>query len=321
MQIFYALSEYSPLITIGLIVAVGVLFVMVVIITYLISKMHDRMYRFFGGRSKRRNMEAMLDEYLQKVSRIDMKYNESLALIDDINARMVTCIRKIGVVRYNPFEEMGGDLSFALALLDENEDGIVISTIHARDASYTYAKQVLGGKSSHELTEEELEAIKVALDWKPIVDMGIHRVKLDKRLNDLKSRQRELRKAHDANAPTPTPEKPAKPRKQSRATVRLKANRKKVLGKAVVNSAVGAAKTVRRWPADALSPETGQQPAREPVPQVSAPEVIEQEASPPETAADTAAADEALANQRAVEMLQEKLRRHEAQEEKEPTDE
>ncbi|MCL2674284.1 MAG: DUF4446 family protein [Defluviitaleaceae bacterium] len=239
------IAEYSPHITIALIVAVAVLFAMVIIITYILSKQNDRMYRFFGGRTKRRSMEAMLDEYLDKVERVEGKYDGILSLIDDINLRMVTCLRNVGVVRYNPFDDMGGDMSFAVALLDENDDGVVISTIHAREASYTYAKQILGGKASHMLTEEEQEAIRVALEGKPLVDMGVHKVKRDRRLADLPRHQRKLDALHEANAPDPM-ETP-KGRMPSKAKAKIKASRKRIFGKNLAQNVKEASEEIRQF--------------------------------------------------------------------------
>ena len=244
--LYNAIAEYSPHITIALIVAVAVLFTMVIIITYILSKQNERMYRFFGGRAKRRSMEAMLDEYLDKVEHVESKYDGILSLIDDINLRMVTCLRNVGVVRYNPFEDMGGDMSFAVALLDENDDGVIISTIHAREASYTYAKQVLGGKSSHMLTEEEQEAVRVALEGKPLVDMGVHKVKRDRRLKDLPKRQRKLDEQHEANAPDSIDETP-KGRMPSKAKAKIKASRKRIFGKNSAQNVKEASEAVRQF--------------------------------------------------------------------------
>ncbi|MCL2853130.1 MAG: DUF4446 family protein [Defluviitaleaceae bacterium] len=317
MQSLYdALNEYSPLVTIALIVAVAVIFVMVVLITYILNKTHQRLYRFFGGRTRRRSMETMLDEYLEKVSGVDSKYNEILALIDDINFRLVTCIRKVGVVRYNPFESMGGDQSFALALLDENDDGVVVSTIHARDASYTYAKQVLGGRSSHTLTDEELEAIKVALEWKPMVNMGSHKLKRDKRLADLKNRQRRLSEQHEANAPEPTAEI-SKVRKVSKAKAKARASRKKIYSKAVSNDVKDAVTALKQWPGDEAAHEAvstaSEEPQTKEIPIVPPSQEDKAAAespigSKPDTSQEEL--DEIMENMRAIELFQQKLLRH-----------
>ena len=343
MPSFYnVIAEYSPHITIALIVAVAVVFIMVIIITYILSKQHKRMYRFFGGRAKRRSMEAMLDEYLDKVDRVEGKYNEILALIDDINLRMVTCLRKVGVVRYNPFEDMGGDMSFVVALLDENDDGIVISTIHARDASYTYAKQVLGGNSSHMLTEEEQEAIKVALEWKPIVDMGVHKVKRDKRLADLPRRQRQLDELHEANAPIPMDA--IKERKENRAKARIKASRKKMFGKTVVNNVKEASDEIRQWHEEEALGQLKFEDMQENIDEITENELDAQEEVLPvkmdvelegvilaehddnnaekshvqeEQGVSEEDIEEMMENQRAVERLRQKLLKHQQQQENE----
>ena len=310
MQSLYdAFNEYSPLVTIALIVAVAIIFVMVVIITYILNTINKRMYRFFGGRAKRRSMEAMLDEYLTKVSRVDSKYSQILALIDDINFRLITCVCKVGVVRYNPFESMGGDQSFVLALLDENDDGVVLSTIHARDASYTYAKQVLGGKSSHTLTDEENEAIKVALEWKPLVDMGAHKLKREKRMADLKLkiRQRKLSRQHEANAPEPVAQTP-KVHIVSKAKAKMRASRKKVYSKAVANDVKDAVAALKQWPGDeaaeaaAKTKNPAEIPSSEPKPERDNASIL------PDSSQEEL--DEITENMLAIERFQQKLLRH-----------
>lgn len=69
---------------------------------------------------------------------------------------------RIGIVRFNPFPEMGSDLSFAVALLDSHHNGVVISSLYSRQESRVYAKPILDGKSTYTLTDEEREAIAKA---------------------------------------------------------------------------------------------------------------------------------------------------------------
>ncbi len=71
-------------------------------------------------------------------------------------------IRKVGLVRYNPFSDAGGDQSFALALLNENKDGIVISSLYGREMNRVYAKPIENGNSKYQLSEEEKAAIQNA---------------------------------------------------------------------------------------------------------------------------------------------------------------
>ena len=72
-------------------------------------------------------------------------------------------IRKVGLVRYNPFSDAGGDQSFALALLDEHKNGVVISSLYGREMNRVYAKRIEEGEcKKHQLTEEEKRAINEA---------------------------------------------------------------------------------------------------------------------------------------------------------------
>jgi hypothetical protein len=82
------------------------------------------------------------------------------ATLDRVQRR---AIQRVGLVRFNPFEETGGNQSFALALLDQAGDGVVISSLHARAGTRVYGKAVAGGASEAALSDEEAEALRVAL--------------------------------------------------------------------------------------------------------------------------------------------------------------
>jgi hypothetical protein len=93
---------------------------------------------------------------------------ESLrSAVAELNVSVARTVQYIGLVRYNPFQETGGDQSFALALLDSRGDGVVVSSLHGRTATRFYAKPVKGSTSSLSLSEEEVQAIKQAMDSVP----------------------------------------------------------------------------------------------------------------------------------------------------------
>lgn len=75
---------------------------------------------------------------------------------------MKYCTQKVGVVRYNAIEKVGADLSFAIAMLDAEDNGIVLNGIYSRDGSYVYSKPVQNGQSTYQLSDEEKEAIRLA---------------------------------------------------------------------------------------------------------------------------------------------------------------
>lgn len=71
-------------------------------------------------------------------------------------------VQRVGLVRYNPFEDTGSNQSFALVLLDEDGDGIVLSSLHSRQSTRVYVKPIDGGRSEAALSAEETEALQIA---------------------------------------------------------------------------------------------------------------------------------------------------------------
>ncbi|MCL2351768.1 MAG: DUF4446 family protein [Firmicutes bacterium] len=135
----------------------------VIALIVVVLGLKRRIDRFMGAKSESRDIEAMLLEYLEYARAIDARHADLLDEIEQINDCLAFCVSKVGFVRFNPFKEMGGDLCFALALLDGSDNGVVISAIHGRDASYTYAKEVAAGKCERGVSAEEQQAIDMAL--------------------------------------------------------------------------------------------------------------------------------------------------------------
>ena len=109
------------------------------------------------------NIEEMLKSYIYKVEDIDVKNQEIQAYCNKLDNDMAKCIQKIGIVRYSAFKDMGSDLSFTLALLDEKNDGVILNGIYSRELSNIYAKPIKNGKSTYTLSEEEKQAIDLAM--------------------------------------------------------------------------------------------------------------------------------------------------------------
>lgn len=107
-------------------------------------------------------MEKLLIDCVAKAESIEGKSSKLLEIVEDMQKNMQFCVQKVGIVRYNPFEEMGGNLCFAVALLDAENTGIVINGIHSRTGTFTYAKPVELGVSTYILSKEEQEAIDKA---------------------------------------------------------------------------------------------------------------------------------------------------------------
>lgn len=144
----------------------GTLFFLLIFCIILCIKQRKlkKRYDFFMGANRRPDisLEEKLNEYLQEVCTVKERYEKLLNIVNDMNENMNFCIQKVGVVRYNPFEEMGGNLCFCVAMLDANNNGVVLNGIHSRTGSYTYAKPIELGVSTYVLSKEELEALEKA---------------------------------------------------------------------------------------------------------------------------------------------------------------
>jgi hypothetical protein len=109
-----------------------------------------------------RSLEATLDAHLDKVYAVAAELDELSARSAMLEANGRRAIQRVGLVRFNPFEDTGGNQSFALALLDAEGNGWVLSSLHARTGTRVYAKAIRDGRSEGALSEEETAAIKQA---------------------------------------------------------------------------------------------------------------------------------------------------------------
>ena len=125
-----------------------------------INRKYTKFIKKFGHG---KDIEEDLENYMYKVERVEKQNAEILGHINNIENDMAKCIQKVGIVRYNAFKDTGSDLSFALALLDENNDGVVLNGIYSREMSNIYAKPVEKGFSSYTISQEEKQAIEKAI--------------------------------------------------------------------------------------------------------------------------------------------------------------
>ena len=113
------------------------------------------------------SLEAILDSHLAQVQDVGRQVDLLAARSAVLEAVQRKAVQHVGLVRFNPFEDTGGNQSFALALLDANGDGLVVSSLHARTLTRVYGKAVVGGKSEAALSDEETAALRQALASRP----------------------------------------------------------------------------------------------------------------------------------------------------------
>lgn len=127
-----------------------------------VSRMQKNQQQLFSGKSGA-DLEKIIIEHGQNIKELDKDIQDLFGISNKINDLANHSIHKVGVIRFNPFKDLGGDQSFAIALLDGQSSGLVISGLHTREGNRVYAKPVEKGKAvKHPLTDEENEAIKMA---------------------------------------------------------------------------------------------------------------------------------------------------------------
>jgi hypothetical protein len=143
-------------------VALGIVTLWLLVLTIFFWKTLSHYNRLTKGVSEK-SLKAVLEKLLKEsdLARKDIDY------LKDYCARIekegLLHIQKVGLIRFNPFKDTGGDQSFVLSLIDGNDNGVLISGLYSRSGTRWYAKRVANGKGiEHELTEEEKKALKEA---------------------------------------------------------------------------------------------------------------------------------------------------------------
>jgi hypothetical protein len=112
---------------------------------------------------KKETIIELLSKVLEHEKRLSQNLAETNKKVEDLIFDSQFYIQKIGLVRFNPFNDTGGDQSFILALIDAEESGVVISGLHTRNGTRWYAKKISNGRGvEHELSNDEVKAIKSA---------------------------------------------------------------------------------------------------------------------------------------------------------------
>ena len=128
-----------------------------------LSKLRKNYATFMTKLGKGENINEMLEGYVKNVDEIKAENKEIIEYCQKLDDRSNDYLKKMGMVRYNAYKDTGRNLSFALAILDNENNGFVLNGIYARDNSNIYAKPVVNGKSEYVLSNEEEEAISKAI--------------------------------------------------------------------------------------------------------------------------------------------------------------
>ncbi len=132
-----------------------------IFLSLYILRFKKKLDLLFQGK-KAKDLEEILLEGFKKIERQEGDLKELIQKIKKLEGISQKCFQKIGVLRFNPFENVGGNQSFVIALLDSQNNGFVVSSLYTREGNRIYAKQIQNGNSQHSLSIEEKEAIKTA---------------------------------------------------------------------------------------------------------------------------------------------------------------
>ena len=154
-------TQHLGAITVTLAVACVALLVAVVLLARRTSGL-DRRLRGLTRGEEGQSLEAILEAHLVKVHDVERQVDDLTARSAVLEAVQRKAVQRVGLVRFNPFEDTGGNQSFVLALLDPAGYGVVLNSLHARNQTRLYAKAVQAGATEGALSDEEAEAIRLA---------------------------------------------------------------------------------------------------------------------------------------------------------------
>ena len=144
------ISEYlgfdSDFIILGLVGVVIILLILIIVNMVQTSKLKKRYNAFMSGKTAK-SLEDTLLKRLDQVDELIAANSANEKNIDELFANMNGTYQKVGLVKYDAFHEMGGKLSFSLAMLNGKDDGFVLNAVHSREGCYTYIKEIVGGNS------------------------------------------------------------------------------------------------------------------------------------------------------------------------------
>ena len=149
-------------VTIALSVVSIILAVILIIVLCKLKTLKRRVDSLTRGKDTE-SLEDIIVSYLERVESLEEGEEITRAALNAIKENLKITYQKTGLVKYDAFREMSGALSYSLALLDKENNGILISSMYSREGCYTYAKEIIKGESKINLSEEEAEALKQAV--------------------------------------------------------------------------------------------------------------------------------------------------------------
>lgn len=162
MGAILGMSDMAAYVVLG-VAALSVASIVVLIVTLCkVKKLRNRIDVLTRGKDTE-TMEDIILNFFERIESLEQAKERMEQDIENIQKNLKITYQKMGLVKYDAFREMSGALSYSLALLDKDNNGVLISSMYSREGCYTYAKDVVNGKCALNLSEEEEEALKQAV--------------------------------------------------------------------------------------------------------------------------------------------------------------
>lgn len=169
MKVFEQLNLDMGYVLLGIAVFAVILFILVIVLFVKNSKLNKKYNSFMQG-AEAKSLEEVVQTRFQEVDTIKEILKKYQTHFEKIDETLLTAYQKVGIVKYDAFKEMGGKLSFALALLNQDNSGFIINSMHSsREGCYTYIKEVIHGEAFVVLAEEEQEALNQAVKSQDLI--------------------------------------------------------------------------------------------------------------------------------------------------------
>ncbi len=147
---------------IGMAVLLLILLILLIVQIKKTSDLKKRMDKFMRGKDAK-SLEKDIIALYEDNKFLKITTDKNKKDIRTLYKNMESTIQKVGIVKYDAFQQMGGRLSFSLALLDENDNGFILNSVHSTEGCYTYTKEIKNGECAISLGEEEKKALSIAM--------------------------------------------------------------------------------------------------------------------------------------------------------------
>lgn len=178
LDVFGLFSVQTLYVLIGISILLIVSIILSIVSIAKSSSMKKKYNKMMEG-SDGKSIEQVIKDYSDDVKLLKETYNDNTEAIKDIYEKLQLTFQKIGIVKYDAFHEMGGKLSFALCMLDNNNNGYLLNVMHSNNGCFAYIKEIINGESFIEMGEEEEKALKQAVSGR----MGDE--ELSQKVNDI----------------------------------------------------------------------------------------------------------------------------------------